>query len=107
MENRIKEQQLDLFADRTSTATMKANQLRLWLSAVAYSLMNDLRVLGLKGTQLAQATCGTIRTRLLKIGALIRVSVRRVLIVLASGSPSQALFAQAFQNLRRPILESS
>jgi len=107
MENRIKEQQLDLFADRTSAATLKANQLRLWLSAIAYSLMNDLRVLGLKGTQLAQATCGTIRTRLLKIGALIRVSVRRVLIHLASGCPSQAVFAQAFLNLRRPILESS
>jgi hypothetical protein len=107
MENRIKEQQLDLFADRTSTATMRANQLRLWLSAIAYSLMNDLRVLGLKGTQLARATCGTIRTRLLKIGALLRVSVRRVWIHLASGCPSQAVFAQAVANLRQPIVESS
>jgi hypothetical protein len=107
MENRIKEQQLDLFADRTSTATLKANQLRLWLSAIAYSLVNDLRALGLKGTKLAQATCGTIRTRLLKIGALIRVSVRRVLIHLASGCPYQAVFAQAFANIRQPIPESS
>jgi hypothetical protein len=107
MENRIKEQQLDLFADRTSTATMKANQLRLWLSAIAYSLMNDLRVLGLKGTQLAQATCGTIRTRLLKIGALIRVSVRRVLIHLASSCPRQEVFVQALTNLRQWAMESS
>ena len=107
MENRIKEQQLDLFADRTSTATMKANQFRVWLSAIAYSLMNDLRTLGLKGTQLAQATCGTIRTRLLKIGALIRVSVRRVLIHLASGCPLQQVFAQALMNLTPQPLESS
>jgi hypothetical protein len=107
MENRIKEQQLDMFADRTSTATMKANQLRLWLSAIAYSLMNDLRVLALQGTQLAQATCGTIRLRLLKIGALIRVSVRRVLIHLASSCPSQGVFAQALMNLRPPLMTSS
>jgi hypothetical protein len=107
MENRIKEQQLDMFADRTSTATLKANQLRLWLSAIAYSLMNDLRVLALKGTHLAQATCGTIRTRLLKIGALMRVSVRRVLIHLASSCPSQEVFAQALMNLRQPLMESS
>lgn len=86
---------------------MKANQRRRWLSAIAYSLINDLRALGLRGTQLAQATCGTIRTRLLKIGALIRVGVRRVLIHLASGWPGQAVFAQAFANLRQPIMESS
>jgi hypothetical protein len=107
MENRIKEQQLDMFADRTSTATMKANQIRLWLSAIAYSLVNDLRVLGLKGTQMAQATCGTIRTRLLKIGALIRVSVRRVLIHLASSCPQQDVFAKALMNLRQRPIESS
>ena len=107
MENRIKEQQIDLFADRTSTATMKANQLRLWLSAIAYSLMNDLRVLGLKGTAMAQATCGTIRIHLLKIGALIRVSVRRVLIHLASSCPRQDVFAQALRNLRQQPMESS
>jgi len=107
MENRIKEQQMDLFADRTSTATLKANQLRVWLSAIAYSLLNDLRVLGLKGTQMAQATCGTIRTQLLKIGALIRVSVRRVLIHLASSCPRQEVFTQALKNLRQMAMESS
>ena len=107
MENRIKEQQLDMFADRTSTATMKANQMRLWLSAIAYSLVNDLRVLGLKGTQMAQATCGTIRIRLLKIGALIRVSVRRVLIHLASSCPQQDVFAKVLMNLRQRSIESS
>lgn len=107
MENRIKEQQLDMFADRTSRATMKANQLRLWFAAIAYSLMNDLRVLGLKGTQMAQATCGTIRTRLLKIGALIRVSIRRVLVHLASSCPQQDVFAQVLMNLRRLPVESS
>jgi hypothetical protein len=107
MENRIKEQQLDLFADRTSTATMQANQLRLWLSAIAYGLLNDLRVLGLQGTQMAQATCGTIRTRLLKIGALIRVSVRRVLIQLASSCPVQEIFAQTLAHLRVAPADSS
>lgn len=107
MENRIKEQQLDMFADRTSTATMTAHPLRVWLSAIAYSLMNDLRVLGLKGTQLAQATCGTIRTRLLKIGALSRVSVRRVLIHLAGSCPRQEVFVQALTNLRPWAMESS
>ena len=107
MENRIKEQQMDLFADRTSTATMKANQMRVWLSAITCSLLNDLRVLGLKGTQMAQATCGTIRIRLLKIGTLIRVSVRRVLIHLASSCPQQDVFAQTLMNLRQRPMESS
>ena len=107
MENRIKEQQLDLFADRTSAATMKANQLRLWLSAIAYSLLNDLRVLGLRGTRLAQATCGTIRLRLLKIGALIRISVRRVLVHLAGGYPMQDVFAAVLANLGSHSVESS
>ena len=100
MENRIKEQQLNLFADRTSTATLRANQIRLWLSSVAYSLLNDLRELGLKGTRLAQAQCGTIRTRLMKIGALICVSVRRVLIRMAQACPFQDVFAQALHTLR-------
>lgn len=100
MENRIKEQQLDLFADRTSTATMKANQIRLWLSSVAYCMLNDLRELGLKGTRLAKAQCGTIRVRLMKIGAAVRVSVRRVLIRMAESCPYQNDFALALQNLR-------
>ena len=74
MENRIKECQLDLFADRTSTATMQANQLRLWFASIAYVLLCALRRIGLAHTQFAEATCGTIRLKLLKIGALVRVS---------------------------------
>ena len=99
MENRIKEQQLDLFADRTSTETMRANQLRLWFSTLAYLLMNQLRRVALKGTQLAQATCGTIRTRLLKIGAIVRVTVRRIWISMSSAFPLQKLFSQALQQI--------
>ena len=100
MENRIKEQQLDLFADRTSAATMRANQLRLWFSAVAYLLLHGLRQWALKGTAYAQAQCGTLRLRLLKIGAQVRISVRRVLVSLASGFPAEAVFHQAYQNLQ-------
>lgn len=87
MENRIKECQLDLFADRTSTATMRANQLRLWFASMAYVLLEALRRLGLKATKLADATCGSIRLKLLKVGALVRLSVRRVKIAMASGHP--------------------
>jgi len=101
MENRIKEQQLDLFADRTSSTRMKANQLRLWFSTAAYLLLHQLRRFGLKGTLLARAQCQTIRLRLLKIGAQIRISVRRVVLSLASGYPYQEVFAQALQNLQR------
>lgn len=107
MENRIKEQQLDLFADRTSTAAMKSNQLRLWFSAIAYSLINDLRTLGLKGTRMARSTCGTIRERLLKIGAVIRVSVRRVVIHLATGCAWQDVFTQAFHRLCPACINTS
>ena len=78
MENRIKEQQLGLFADRTSAATMRANQLRLYLSSAAYMLMHALRRLGLKQTPLARAQCQTIRLKLLKIGAQVRLTVRHV-----------------------------
>src|SRR5258707_11893155 len=78
MENRIKECQLDLYADRTSTATMRANQLRLWFYSMAYVLLCALRRIGLRDTDFANATCGTIRLKLLKIGALVRVSVRRI-----------------------------
>jgi len=99
MENRIKEQQLDLFADRTSTETMRANQLRLWFSSVAYTLMHALRMLGLKATEFAQAQCGTIRNKLLKIGAQVKISVRRVLVSFASGYPYQGVFEQVFLNL--------
>ena len=95
MENRIKECQLDLFADRTSTATMRANQLRLWFASMAYVLLEALRRLALKATKLANATCGTIRLKLLKIGALVRISVRRIKIAMASGNPNQLDWALA------------
>lgn len=100
MENRIKEQQLDLYADRTSTGTMRSNQLRLWFSTLAYLLMNQLRRVGLPGTELARATCGTLRTRLLKIGALVRVSVRRVRVSLSSAWPLRELFARVAGRLQ-------
>jgi len=99
MENRIKEQQLDLFADRTSAATMRANELRLWLSSVAYTLVAALRRLGLKGTELARAQCGTIRLKLLKIGARIRVTVRKVWVSLAESYPYRHVFHQVYQHL--------
>jgi hypothetical protein len=99
MENRIKEQQLYLFADRTSCATMRANQTRLWFSSVAYILLEALRRMGLKGTDLAQATCQTIRLKLLKIGAQIQVTVRKVWVRLSQSYPYQALFRQIHENL--------
>lgn len=99
MENRIKEQFV-LFADRVSAATMRANQLRLYLSVFAYSLVGGLRRLGLKGTELAAAQVGTIRFQLLKIGAQIRVTVRKVWIQMASSFPRQQLFAQVLKHLR-------
>lgn len=100
MENRIKEQQLNLFADRTSTARMRSNQLRLYFSSFAYLLLHYLRRVGLHGTELARAQCGTIRLKLLKIGALVSVSVRRVRFRMASGYPYAAAFRQVLQNLR-------
>ncbi len=103
MENRIKECQLDLFADRTSTATMQANQLRLWFASMAYVLLCGLRRIGLAHTQFAEATCGTIRLKLLKIGALVRVSVRRIKIAMASACPWQDAFALAQARLRNAI----
>jgi hypothetical protein len=102
MENRIKECQLDLFADRTSTATMAANQLRLWFSSFAYVLLSALRRLALPDTELAQATCGSIRLKLLKLGARVTVSVRRIKIAIASACPHQAEFALAHARLRAP-----
>ena len=99
MENRIKECQLDLFADRTSAATMRANQLRLWFASMAYVLIEALRRIALKTTTLANATCGSIRLKLLKIGALVRVSVRRVKIAMASGHPCQREWALAYATL--------
>jgi hypothetical protein len=99
MENRIKECQLDLFADRTSAATMRANQLRLWFASMAYVLICALRRIGLADTQFAQATCGTIRLKLLKIGALVRTSVRRIKIAMASACPYRSEFALAHTRL--------
>jgi len=101
MENRIKEQQLYLFADRTSTGTMRANQLRLWLSSVAYTLVLALRRLGLKGTELAKAQCDTIRLKLLKIGAQIRVTVRKVWVSLTESCPYRSVFRQVYEHLVR------
>ena len=101
IENRIKEQQLDLFADRTSAATMRANQLRLWFASFAYVLLEALRRIGLRHTQFATATCGTIRLKLLKIGAQVRRSVRRIKVAMASACPYQTEYHLAYLCLRR------
>jgi hypothetical protein len=99
MENRIKECQLDLFADRTSAASMRANQLRLWFASMAYVLVSALRRRALAATRLARATCGTIRAKLFKIGALVTVSVRRVRVAMASACPYAAVFRRAHARL--------
>src|SRR5690606_20484814 len=99
MENRIKEAQLELFADRTSSHTFKANQLRLWLSSFAYVLIEALRRIGLRKTIFAVATAGSIRLKLIKIGALITKSVRRVKIAMSSAHPYQTEFIAAFHAL--------
>jgi hypothetical protein len=99
MENRIKEQ-FSLFADRVSTETMRANQMRLYLSAMAYVLFSGLRRLGLKATELAEAQVSTIRTKLLKIGAQIRVTVRKVWVSMTSSYPWRAVYQQVWANLR-------
>jgi Transposase DDE domain group 1 len=116
VENRIKEQQLDLFADRTSAATMRANQLRLWFASFAYVLLDTRRWIGLRHTQFAAATCGTIRLKRLKIGAQVRVSVRRIKVAMLAAprrpprsslgawqaaSPHQAEYHLAYLSLRR------
>jgi hypothetical protein len=100
MENRIKEQQLDLFADRTRTAKLWSNQIRLYFSSFAYVFLHALRRLGLRGTEMAHAQCGTIRLRLLKIGAVLTISVRRIRVALASGYPYATLFQQVYTQLR-------
>ena len=100
MENRIKEQQLGLFADRTSCQRWWANQFRLLLSSCAYVLLEALRRIGLAGSELAQAQAGTIRLKLLKIGALVHISVRRVLLEMSSAYPWKEIHAAAFQALR-------
>ena len=101
MENRIKEQQLQLFATRTSGRLMRVNQIRLWLSSVAYLLLDELRRVALAGTALATAYCSTLRLKLLKIGARIRVTARKVWVSLASSYPHQELFAHAYAALQR------
>lgn len=100
MENRFKEQQLELFSARTSTHTFEGNQLRLWFSSVAYVLMNALRSQCLANTELRHAQVGTIRTKLLKLGARVLISVRRVLISISSGCPYQDIFATASRHLQ-------
>ncbi len=99
MENRIKECQLDLYADRTSAATMRANQLRLWFASMAYVLVCALRRIGLAQTIFANATCGTIRLKFLKIGALVRVSVRRIRIAMSSACPAAEHWSRAAHRL--------
>ena len=99
MENRIKEQ-FSLFAERVSSETMRANQMRMYFSAMAYVLVCGLRRLGLQGTELEKAQASTIRTRLLKIGAQVRVSVRRVYLAMAASYPWASLFAQVHAQLR-------
>jgi Transposase DDE domain group 1 len=103
MENRIKECQADLFADRTSSATLRANQLRLWFASAAYVLLCALRRIGLANTQFAQATCGSIRLKLLKIGSLVRLSVRRIKIAMASAFPYQDEYRSAHALLGQAV----
>jgi hypothetical protein len=101
MENRIKEQQLYLFADRTSTAQLRSNQIRVWFSSIAYVLMQSLRRLGLADTAMAKAQCDTIRVKLLKLGALVRVTVRKIWVSWSQSCPYQQIFAQVHARLRR------
>jgi hypothetical protein len=102
MENRIKEQQLDLFGDRASSHTFRGNEVRLWLSMAAQLLIDGLRRLALQGTELAKAQATTLRVRLFKIGALVQVSVRRVYVRLSSAFPLQDLFGVILKRLRGP-----
>jgi hypothetical protein len=99
MENRIKEQQLWLFADRMSAGRIRANQLRLYFSSIAYVLMQALRRLGLQGTEMAAAQCNTIRLKLFKVGAQVKVTVRKVWVSLAGGYPYAGLFKRVYDNL--------
>ena len=101
MENRIKECQLDLFADRTSTASMRSNQLRLYFSSFAYVLVQALRRLGLEGTELAKAQCDTIRLKLFKIGAQLKVTVRKVWISFSESYPHLGLFWEFLARLQQ------
>ncbi len=100
MENRIKEQQLDLFADRTSCCVMRANQVRLYFSSFAYVLLSELRRIGLVGTEMARAQCGTIRLKLLKIGARVRVTARKIWVAMSESWPNRELLLYAWHRLR-------
>ena len=102
MENRIKECQLDLFADRTSAATMRANQLRLWFASMAYVLLCALRRIGLQHTRFAEATCGTIRLSCSRSARWSRISVRRIKVAMASGCPWQDEFRRPTPCSPRP-----
>ena len=100
MENRIKEQQLSLFADRTSTSRMQSNQLRLYCSTIANAIMTIIKEIALKGAEMATAQCGTIRVKLLKVAAVLRVSTRRYRLSFSSAYPWRSLFARVLANLR-------
>lgn len=100
MENRFKEQKLQLSSDRTSTHTFEGNQLRLWFASLAYVLIQALRQHCLAKTELAQAQVGTIRTQLLKLGAQVKLSARRILISISSGCPFQDVFTIAYRKLQ-------
>ena len=104
MENRIKEQQLGLFADRTSTATMRANQLRLYFASFAYVLMHAVRRLGTQGTQFARAQCTTLRLKLLKVGVRVKVTVRKVWLSYAQSYPYADTFVRVLANIQRHAL---
>ena len=99
MENQLKQQVLDLQADRMSTHYLASNQLRLWLATLAYLLLDRMRALGLRGTELARATVGTIRTRVLKVAAQVRVSVRRVYVQMSSAFVGKELFRRCARRL--------
>jgi hypothetical protein len=101
MENRIKEQQMGMFAGRTSTHTLRANQLRLWLSSLAFVLVSELRRVGLKSTALESAQSWTIRERLFKIGATVTVSVRRIVVAMATAYPWKEVFERCLSNLQQ------
>lgn len=104
MENRIKEQQLMLFADRTSAEDMRANQIRPYFSSMAYMLLSALRRIGLVGTSLERAQCSTIRLKLLKIGALVRITVRKVWVSFSQSYPYRELFLGILKNIHRAPL---
>ena len=104
MENRIKEQQLGLFADRTSAAAMRANQLRLYFASFAYVLMHALRRLGAEGTELARAQCTTLRLKLLKVGVRVKITMRRVWLSYAQSYPYAEIFTRVLENLQRQAL---